>query len=80
MGARPLYLYLNYTTIATKYQGEIMEKSTSGGVSFSSMLLILFIALKLVGVIDWPWIWVLAPFWIPLTLGVLVLAIIAILR
>ncbi|WP_242258111.1 hypothetical protein [Streptococcus thoraltensis] len=57
-----------------------MEKSTSGGVSFSSMLLILFIALKLVGVIDWPWIWVLAPFWIPLTLGVLVLAIIAILR
>ncbi len=57
-----------------------MEKSTSGGVSLSSMLLILFITLKLVGVIDWPWIWVLAPFWIPLTLGVLVLAIIAILR
>ncbi|WP_205407086.1 hypothetical protein [Streptococcus pluranimalium] len=57
-----------------------MEKSTSGGVSLSSMLLILFIALKLIGVIDWPWIWVLAPFWIPLTLGVLVLAIVAILR
>jgi hypothetical protein len=25
-----------------------------------------FIVLKLVGVIDWAWLWVLAPFWIPL--------------
>lgn len=57
-----------------------MEKSTSAGSSLTSMLLVLFIALKLTGVINWSWWWVLAPFWIPLTLGVLVLAIIAILK
>ncbi len=33
------------------------------------MLLILFVpALKLVGVINWPWWLVLAPFWVPLWL------------
>lgn len=25
----------------------------------------IFIALKLMGVISWPWLWVLAPFWLP---------------
>lgn len=29
---------------------------------------IVFIILKLVDVITWPWIWVLAPFWLPLLL------------
>lgn len=27
-------------------------------------LTVLFIALKLCGVITWPWVWVLAPLWI----------------
>jgi len=45
-----------------------------GGVSFCSLLAILFIALKLLGKIDWSWLWILAPLWIPLAivLGVLV--------
>ncbi len=37
----------------------------SGGVSFLEALGIAFIVLKLTGVIAWPWIWVLAPIWIP---------------
>ena len=34
------------------------------GGGFCGMLTVLFIALKLLGVIDWAWIWVLAPLWI----------------
>lgn len=36
--------------------------------SASSMLLVLFIGLKLGHVIDWDWGWVLAPLWIPFAL------------
>lgn len=32
---------------------------------FFGLLTILFIALKLLGVISWSWLWVLAPLWIP---------------
>ena len=41
-------------------------KSISGGKGpgFLSLLLLLFIGLKLTGHIDWSWIWVLSPFWI----------------
>lgn len=35
------------------------------GVSASSLLGIAFIILKLCGVINWSWLWVLSPFWIP---------------
>ena len=38
--------------------------SKSGGIGFMGLLTILFIALKLLGVIDWAWIWVLSPLWI----------------
>lgn len=36
-----------------------------GGVSTFTVLGIVFIILKLCGVITWPWLWVLSPFWIP---------------
>jgi hypothetical protein len=39
----------------------------TGGVSFASLLTLLFIALKLCHVIDWSWWWVLAPLWLPVT-------------
>ena len=34
--------------------------------SFSTLLLLLFIALKLTGHITWSWWWVLSPIWIPI--------------
>lgn len=45
----------------------------SSGLGFTSALTLLFIALKLLGIITWPWAWVLAPLWISacLTLGFL---------
>ena len=39
------------------------------GTSFPTLLTVLFIALKLCGIIDWSWWWVLSP--IPITLGIL---------
>jgi hypothetical protein len=39
------------------------------------LLGILFIALKLTGVIAWSWLWVLAPFWIGFALFMVFLAI-----
>lgn len=35
--------------------------SSSGGIGFIGLLTIVFIALKLIGVISWSWFWVLSP-------------------
>ena len=41
------------------------SSSSSSGIGFGGLLAILFIALKLTGVITWSWWWVLSPIWIP---------------
>ena len=51
------------------------KSATSSGIGFTGALTILFIALKLLGVISWSWFWVLSPVWISLALFLLVLAI-----
>jgi len=48
------------------------------GLGVCDVLGIVFIILKLVGVITWSWWWVLAPFWIPLAIVILCAIIIAI--
>lgn len=40
--------------------------SVSCGGIFVPLLAVLFIYLKLTGVIDWSWWWVLSPLWMPL--------------
>lgn len=45
----------------------------SGTVGFGTLLFLLFLALKLCGVINWSWWWVCAPLWIPLAISVGVL-------
>lgn len=40
------------------------SSGSGGGLGFASVLQIVFIVLKLCKIIDWSWIWVLAPFWI----------------
>ena len=37
-------------------------------MNFFDNLTVAFIVLKLIGVIDWSWTWVLAPMWIPITI------------
>ena len=36
--------------------------ATASGIGVCGLLGVAFVILKLCGVIDWPWIWVLAPF------------------
>ncbi|WP_299075864.1 hypothetical protein [uncultured Paraglaciecola sp.] len=38
-----------------------------------SLLLVLFIGLKLTGFIDWSWWWVMSPLWIPIVAAVVIL-------
>lgn len=45
------------------------KSSISGGISFASLLGLVFLVLKLCKVISWSWWWVTAPFWIPLAIG-----------
>jgi hypothetical protein len=55
------------------------SSSSSGGISFTGALTILFIGLKLTHVINWSWWWVLSPIWLSvsilLTLAAIFLAI-----
>lgn len=51
------------------------SSSSSGGIGFSGLLTVVFIALKLTGNIAWPWVWVLSPLWISFLIGVVFLAI-----
>ena len=50
-----------------KYQGESI---------FLSLLTVMFIALKLLGIISWGWLWVLSPLWIPAVLVLVFFAVI----
>ena len=38
---------------------------SSSGISAVGLLGVVFVTLRLVGVIDWSWWWVTAPFWAP---------------
>ena len=46
--------------------------ATASGIGVAGLLGVAFVVLKLCGVIEWPWIWVLSPFWISFTIGLLV--------
>lgn len=55
-----------------------MNKSNNGGsvgITFCGLLTIVFIVLKLVGVIDWSWIFVLSPILISFLVTIMVLII-----
>ena len=48
---------------------------SSGGLGFTGALTIAFIVLKLLGNINWSWVWVLSPIWITLLLYILTIII-----
>lgn len=47
-----------------------------GGIGFCGVLAIVFIVLKLTGVIAWSWWWVLSPIWIPWVIFLVVAAVV----
>ena len=50
----------------------------SSSLGICGVLTIVFIVLKLVGVINWSWLWVLCPLWINILLAIIVLVVILI--
>ena len=51
------------------------SSTTSGGIGVFGLLGVAFVVLKLTHVISWSWWWVLAPFWIPVAIALLILLI-----
>lgn len=54
------------------------KERTNSGIGVLDIFGIVFVILKIVGVINWSWWMVLAPFWVPLSLAAIVLVILAI--
>lgn len=48
---------------------------SGGGIGFLGLLTLIFITLKLTKVINWSWLWILSPLWIPV-LSVLIISLI----
>ena len=63
-----------------KLEEKMESKKSSNGIGFCSILTIVFIVLKLTGVIAWKWVWVIAPTWIPLAIVIVCLVILGIVK
>ena len=50
----------------------------SVNIEFFELLTIAFIVLKLCNVIEWSWIWVLSPIWIPCVIVIIIWLVIGI--
>lgn len=49
-----------------------MQKSTFYGLALVGLLFVLFLTLRLTGVIGWSWWLVTSPLWIPFAIGLLI--------
>lgn len=49
--------------------------NNSTGITFGSLLFVVFLILKLTHVIDWSWYWVAAPLWIPLAIVAVIMVV-----
>ena len=47
------------------------NNTSSSGIGFVGLLTICFIVLKLVGIINWSWLWVISPLWISIIIGII---------
>lgn len=56
------------------------SSNSSGGIGFTGLLTVAFIVLKLIGIIDWSWLWVLSPLWITTVIVIILLIIFLILK
>lgn len=58
---------------------KVSSSGATGGVGFVELLQLVFIVLKLCKVINWSWLWVLAPTWIGLIIAILIIVFVLIL-
>ena len=54
---------------------KVNNTATARGIGFTGLLTVAFIVLKLCGVIQWSWLWVLSPIWISIIVCGLVFAL-----
>ena len=47
--------------------------NNSVSIGLADVLLVVFIVLKLVGVITWSWLWVLSPLWISIIVKIIII-------
>lgn len=52
------------------------NKSNTGGIGFVGLLQLIFITLKLLGVISWSWVWVLSPTWISIIIVAIIILVV----
>ena len=67
-----------YSYTSTDTHMSSSSSRSSGGISFTGALTILFIGLKLGHVINWSWWWVLSPIWISALFVLAIILIVAI--
>ena len=79
---------MGYPTNAQKYQWAAKERKAkrvkrkaennnkkSNGMPLGGVLLVIFVVLKLTGLITWSWWWVLSPIWIAFLIAAVALTI-----
>lgn len=54
------------------------SSSSSSGIGFVGLLTIVFIVLKLTGIVNWSWWWVLSPLWICWSIIAVIVIVVAI--
>ena len=52
-------------------RNSVSATATAKGIGFTGLLTVAFVVLKLCGIIQWSWIWVLSPIWISVILWVI---------
>lgn len=52
-----------------------VKTDVNGSIGFIELLQLVFIVLKLCGVINWSWVWVLSPLWISIVVMIIVILI-----
>ncbi len=52
------------------------KKARNGGMGIVSFLTILFVVMKVTGVISWSWLWVFSPIWISAVFAVLLFSMV----
>lgn len=60
----------------SKYNQKETVNVNIGGL-FTTLLAVAFIVLKLCHIIEWSWLWVLSPLWIPLALVIVIAVFVA---
>ena len=54
------------------------KENTSSGMGIGMVLFIVFLVLKLTGVINWSWWWVTSPLWIPFAAAIAIVGIVGV--